>query len=135
MSAIKNAKDIPLNANPGTLPDMSGALMNWFQKMTFGLVTKTATAFQAYEEMEEISFMGVIQPLSGRELVLKPEGERAWSWWWLHSNTALNLKVDDVVVYKTRQYRVMLKKNYSAYQYYEYHLVTDWTGSGPTAVS
>lgn len=131
-SWIKNGKDTPLNQNSGTVPDMSGALLNWFQAMTFGLITKATVGFQVVETASEINFQGVWQPLSGRELMLKPEGQRAWSWWWLHADPSLNLKVDDIVVYKTKQYRVMSKKNYELYQYVEYHLVTDWTGSGPT---
>lgn len=132
MSFIKNAANTPLNENSGTLPDVSGAMLNWFQPMIFGIVSKVISGFQVVESMVEINFMGVWQPLSGRQLMLKPEGQRAWSWWWLHSDPSLDLKVDDVVVYKSKQYRVMAKKNYSLYQYIEYHLVTDWTGSGPT---
>lgn len=135
MSWIKNASNTPLNVNSGTLPDMSGALLNWFQKMTFGLVVKTVSGFQVVETMEEISFMGVIQPLTERQLLLKPEGQRAWSWYWVHSDPSLNLKTDDVIIYLERQYRVMAKKNYSIYQYQEYQIVTDWTGSGPTPES
>lgn len=131
MSWIKNAANTPLNANSGTVPDMSGAMLNWFQPMTFSLVTKTAKAYQVVETMTEIAFMGVWQPLSGRQLMMKPEGQRAWSWWWVHSDPSLDLKVDDVVLYLTKQYRVMAKKNYTLYQYQEYHLVTDWTDSGP----
>lgn len=132
MSWIKNASNTPLNQNTGTVPDMSGAMLNWFQPMTFGLVTKTAVAGQVVETEDDIDFMGVIQPLSGRELILKPEGQRAWTWIWVHSDPSLDLKVDDTITYQSKQYRVMAKKNYSLYQYIEYHLVTDWTGSGPT---
>lgn len=129
---MTNAKDIPLNLNSGTVPDMSGALLQWLQPMVFGLITKTVNGFQVSETVVELTFKGVWQPFADRQLMMKPEGQRAWSWYWLHSDPSLTLKVDDVVEYNGKQYRVMSKKNYELYKYVEYHLVTDWTGSGPT---
>jgi hypothetical protein len=129
---IKNAANTPLNANSGTVPNVGGAMLDWFQPITFGLVTKTVDGFQVKETEVEVDFMGVWQPLKEREIQFKPEGQRAWSWYWLHADPTLNLKVDDTVNYLGRQYRVMTKKNFSLYGYVEYHLVTDWTGAGPT---
>lgn len=131
MSWINNAKDVPLNANSGTVPDMSGTLQDWYQKMTFGVITKTVTDFQVVESVVEIQFMGVWQALDNRKLMLKPEGQRAWSWYTLHSQPTINLKVDDIIIYLTRQYRVMSKKNFSLYKFQRYELIGDWEESGP----
>lgn len=133
MSSILNAKNTPLNANSGTVPNVSGALLNWFQKMVFGLVTKTIQDFQVIETVVQINFMGVIQPLSGRQLMMKPEGQRQWNWIWVHSDISLNLKIDDVIIYLETQYRVMTKKDYNIYGYIEWTLVNDYTNSGPTS--
>lgn len=131
MSPIKLGANTPLNANSGTLPDMTSALLNWFQPMTFGIVTKTVEAFQVNETVTDISFMGIWQPLSGRQLLLKPQGQRKWNWTMLHSDTTLDLNPDDVILFLNIQYRVMVKKNYTLYQYNYFELVSDWTGSGP----
>lgn len=131
MSWINNAANIPLNQNSGTVPDLSTALDNWYQPMTFGIITKVVSDFQVIESVVDTQFMGVWQPLTGRELMMKPEGQRAWSWWLLHSELALDLKVDDIVIYLTKQYRVMAKKNYSLEKFQEYHLVEDYINSGP----
>jgi hypothetical protein len=131
MSWINNANSIPLFANSGTVPDLSTALDNWYQPMTFGIIMKVVSDFQVIESVVDTQFMGVWQPLTGRELMMKPEGQRAWSWWLLHSQLALDLKVDDIIIYLTKQYRVMAKKNYSLYKYQEYQLVEDWINSGP----
>lgn len=121
----------PVNYGNGGVPFVGDAMDNWFQPMVFGIVVKTVVAGQAVETETPTHFRGVWQPFSARQLLLKPEGQRAWSWYWLHADPSLSLKVDDVVVYNERQYRVMAKKNYTLYGYIEYHLVTDWTGSGP----
>ena len=132
MSWINNACNIPLNQNSGTLPDLSTALQNWYQPMTFGVITKIVSDYQVIESVVETLFMGVWQPLTGRQLMMKPEGQRAWSWWLLYADLAIDLKVDDIIVYLTKQYRVMAKKNYSLEQYQEYNLVEDWIGTVPT---
>ncbi len=131
-STIANGKNKPLNVQTGTVPDVSGALKDWFQPMTFELVTKTTEAFQVVEAGEPITFMGVIQPLRSRDLMLKPEGQRAWTWLMLHADPVLSLQVDEVVLYLGVQTRVMARKDFSTYGYNEYQLVQDYTGSGPT---
>ncbi len=132
MGTIKNAADTPLNVQTGTVPNVGGAMLNWFQPMTFELVTKSVVAFQAYEVGSEIAFWGVIQPLSNRDLLLKPEGQRAWTWLMLHAEPQLALNVDEVVKYLGVQYRIMGRKDYTLYGYVTYDLVQDWTGAGPT---
>ncbi len=131
MSKIENGKNIPLNVRTGTIPDMGGALLSWFQPQVFSLVTKQTVGFELIETKTVVQFQGVIQPLSARELFYKPEGQRAWTWWMVHASPSLDLKVDDVITYLERQYRVQAKKPYDIYNYVEYHLVQDWTGSGP----
>lgn len=134
MTVIQNAADTPLNEQPsGSLPQMGQALYDWFQPMVFMLVTKSTVAFQAVEVGENISFQGVMQPFTTRDLLLKPEGQRSWTWKWLHAETSLQLNTDEVVTYQGTQYRVMGLKNYAEYGYLSYELVQDWTGSGPTA--
>lgn len=128
---ISNAKNRPINVQTGTVPNVGGALRNWFQPMTFTVVTKTNVAFQLVESAVEISFQGVIQPLTGRRLEIKPEGQRAWNWSWLHADPSLSLDVDDVVTYLGVQTRIMSRKDYTIYGYVEYEIVQDWTGSGP----
>lgn len=119
----------------GSLPQMQGAFNGLFQPLTFGVVTKTAKGFQVSETMETINFRGVVQPLSDSKLLIKPEGQRTWSWWQCHAERDLKLKNDDVVIYLGKPTRVMSFKDYSAYGYVEYQLVQDWTGAGPIVVT
>lgn len=129
---FSNGKDLPLNANSGTLPDVSGAMLDYFQPMVFGVVVKTVQNFQAVETKTSVNFQGVWQPLSERQLMMKPEGQRQWKWFWLHAEPSLVLEPDSIITYLGIQYRVMTQKDYRLYGYLEYHLVDDYTGSGPT---
>ncbi len=128
---INNASSIPLNANTGTVPDVSGALQNWFQPMVFTTIVKTIVDFQNVETPTDIQFMGVWQPFSSRKLSMKPEGQRAWKWFTVHSGIALGLKPDEVITYLGTQYRVMADSDYSLYGYFEYEIKEDYEGSGP----
>lgn len=133
MPWIKNAANTPLNEQgQGTVPNVNSALNNWMQPMVFGIVAKTTSGFEVVESMQLVTFQGVIQPLQARRLMLKPEGQRAWTWFWLHADPSLRLQVDSVVVYLGKQTRIMARKDFTIYGYVEYELVQDWTGAGPT---
>lgn len=135
MGTIANGADRSIAASAGTLPQMGGAMRNWFQAMSFDVVTKTTVGFQVKETMTNVEFRGVIQPFQAQRLAQKPEGQRAWTWLLLHSEPVLSLKPDDVVIYKGKQTRVMALKDYSLNGFLEYELVQDYTGAGPTVLT
>lgn len=128
---IQNAKDTPLNQQTGAVPNVNNALRNWFQPMIFGVVTKEVENSQVVEAMTEVNFLGVIQPLSARDLMIKPEGERDWKWYRVHADPSLVLDPDSVIKYLGEQYRVKANWDYKIYGFVEYHLVKDYEGSGP----
>jgi hypothetical protein len=128
---VANAANRPLFDKPGTLPDVSGAMQDYYEPMTFEQVTKTTVGFQVKESATPITFRGMIQPFTERQLFLKPEGQRAWTWFLLYADPSLSLNVDDIIVWEGVQTRVMGRKDYALYGYMEYHLVQDWTGAGP----
>lgn len=128
---ISNGSNIPLNQNSGTLPDVSGAMQNWFQVMTFTTIVKSIVNFQVVETPTLYTYKGVIQPFTPQQLQMKPEGQRSWVWFTIHAEPALSLAVDEVVTYLSVQYRVKSKSDYSKYGYAEYHVIQDFTGSGP----
>lgn len=133
---IANGKNIPLNLQTGTIPSLTTALLDWMQLVTFGLVTKTVVGYQADETITNINFFATIQPLTERALVLKPEGQRAWTWFLVIAQAApggalISLNVDDVGIWNGKQTRVMARKDHALYGFTEMSWVQDWTGSGP----
>lgn len=131
---IFNAKDLPLSANPGTLPNMSGTLTDWFQKITFTVITKQNIGFRIIETEEESEFMGVIQPLSAEKLQIKPEGQRSWKWWVCHALPSLVLSTDDIIVIRGQRFRVMGKSGFQDYGFCRYELVEDYMSTTGGAV-
>jgi hypothetical protein len=129
---IKNAGDYSIQYQQGTVPDVSGAMQDYFQPVTFNQLTKTVTGFQVVESSNNWTFQATIQPFTQRQLMLRPEGERAWTWFLMHAQPSVTLQVDDVVLWGGKQTRVMSRKDFAMYGYVEYSLCQDWTGSGPT---
>lgn len=125
---IQNAANKKLNEQTGGVPQVGGAMLNWFQPNVFTRITTEDKGFQVVETREEINFIGVVQPLNGRELEMKPEGQRMWEWLTVHAQPTLVLLPDEVIEYLGKKYRVMRQKNYKIYGYVEYHLVEDYTG-------
>lgn len=130
-STIQNGANQSIAFQTGSIPDVSGAILDYFQYMTFDQIVKTIVGFQVVETTTPVNFRGVIYPFSPRELQLLPIGERAWSWFNCYAQPVLTLQVDDVVIWNNRQTRVMSKENYHLYGYVRYTLIQDYNNSGP----
>jgi hypothetical protein len=125
---IIDAKNRPFAQMNLSIPNISGALDNWFQQLKMSVVTKTIINMIVTEVLTEQTIMAVRQPLSARQLYIKPEGQRGWNWETLHvkgENT--NFQLDSVVVFNGIRYRVMQKNEWQEYGYVEYHITQDFT--------
>ncbi len=129
MSTIANAANRPLFDKAGTVPDVSGALQDYYQNLVFTPIAKLVSGFQVVEIGNPINFRGVVQPLNKRQLMLKPEGQRAWTWLTCHSDPVLTLQVDDIVLFRGKQTRVMARQSNELYGFVVYDLCQDWTGA------
>lgn len=123
---ILNASSIPLTQATGGLPQVGAAITGWFRPMVFGVVVKTVEAFEVAEEITQTNFRGVWQPLTPEQIQIKPEGERSWPWYMVHSDPSLILATDDIIIYETVRYRVKATSNYKEYGYNYYELVKDY---------
>ncbi len=129
---IINAKNIPLSQQNTYVPDVSGAVQNYFQLMNFTTLVKTVVNFQVVETPTVTNFWGAIFPFSDNQLRMLPEGQRTqWQYFIMYAEPAVIMKPDDVVNYLNVQYRVLSRRDYKLYGVMEYVLITDWTGSGP----
>lgn len=121
----------PLNKASG-MPQMRAAFAGWAKKIT--LVKRTQGVSQqglVYNIDASFTFMGTIQPLSPKSIVLKPEGQRAWEWLQIHCLAGTsNLNVNDQIVYNGRVFKIMAQNDYSLNNYIEYHAVRDYQNGG-----
>jgi hypothetical protein len=133
---IANAANVPLDLRQGSIPNVGEGLLDWFQRMTFKRVVKSTVGFQLSETTEDINFWGIIAPFTARQLIMKPEGERSWSWFKVYAQAApagslVQLTTDDVGLWNGIQTRVMSRTLYGIYGYVEMDWLSDWVSSGP----
>lgn len=129
---IHNACSVPLSANPGTLPNLAVGISNWFSLVIMEKITKTITNFQVVETTSPVNFQGLVYTLTPRQLMMKPYEQRAWKWKGVYCYPSAILKPDDVLLYEGQQYRVMATYDWKQYGFIEYHIQSDYVGSGPT---
>ncbi len=135
---IFSASSLNLEENSGTLVDVSGALLNYMQQLTFEQITKTVVGFQVQETTTPIVFYGLWQPMGEQSLRMQPEGQRKWNHYEVYTQLAIPLQPDDTILYLGEQYRVIPgRTDYRLEGYYRYGLVENYTGegAGPTVIT
>lgn len=106
-------------------PIMNDAFSGLVQQAQFALVRFVKQDGDTVESAEDVGFfLGSLQPLNPRKLLVKPEGWRKWKWFTLFTNTAQELAVGDFVRdARGLQYRVMGKNDWSQAAYNEYQII------------
>jgi hypothetical protein len=96
-----------------------GGIENWD--------TPTAEFDQPVATVTKITFKGTIQPLSAKQISLKPEGQRSWEWLQIHCFSGpLNLDTNDIIIYNGKNFKIMGVWDYSLNNYIEYHAIRDY---------
>lgn len=118
------------NANLSNLPNMSNTLTSWLIPLTLEKITQSIVNGDVVQTTQKIDFRGVWQALKDEQLQFKEEGQRSWSWYWLHAQAGtLNLQTQDKIIFNNVRYKVMTVKDYSIYGYIEYEVIKDFEGA------
>ena len=111
----------------GGLPQMANTLNEWEVPLTLKRIKQSIIDGDSVKTEEIINFQGVFQPLRDDQLQFKPEGQRSWSWYWIHAKAGtLNLQTQDKIEFNNVRYKVMSVKDYSLYGYIEYQVILDY---------
>ena len=127
---IINGKDTPLESSFSTLPNVSDVLPDWFQSITFQVVTKDLEDYEVVETLTTITTQGVRQPMNAQRIAIKPEGQRAWKWETIHCLPDVKLNIDDSIILDGVKYQVMHKWNWAEYGYLEYEICQAYEDGG-----
>ena len=111
----------------GGLPQMANTLNGWEVPLTLKRIKQSIIDGDAVKTEEIIRFQGVFQPLRDDQLQFKPEGQRSWSWYWIHAKSGtLDLQTQDKIEFENVKYKVMSIKDYHLYGYIEYQVILDY---------
>lgn len=109
------------------MPNMAETLTGWEIPLTFIKITQSIQEGDKVVTETPINFIGVWQPLSMEQLQSKPEGQRSWSWFWVHAKSgSLELQTQDKILFNNKRYKVMSVKDYSLNGFCEYELIRDY---------
>lgn len=132
MQKLNFQKSQNLKALSG-MPQMRDTLTGWEVPLTLVKVIQDIVDGDAVFTEQEINFLGCFQPLKDEELQFKPEGQRSWSWYWIHAKAGtLNLQTADKIIFNNKRYKVMSVKDYSLNGFIEYQIIRDFE-SNPQA--
>lgn len=124
---IKNARHQKIDDVPLGLPDVSGAVQSFLQPARLGIVHKAQVSGYTQETVSWIRTQLVRQAFTPEQLALKPEGERSWKWYTLHTLPDICLKTDDIIMLHGLRMRIMEISGYAEYGFNEYHAIEDYT--------
>ena len=122
---IINGRDQSID-DVSAVPDVGMQMRAFFQKITLYKITKQLIDYEIVETRLPFTTWGVVQPLSGQQLEMKPEGQRSWDWHSLHCENGLILTTDEVVEYRKVKYRIIQQRDYVGYGFSYYEMVNDY---------
>lgn len=109
------------------MPNMATTLNGWEVPLSLVKIKQRIIDGDKQEIKQVINFLGVWQPLSDEQLQSKAEGQRSWSWYWIHAKSGtLDLKTQDLIEFNGKKYKVMAVKDYSLNGFIEYHVIRDY---------
>lgn len=109
------------------MPQIEAAFNGWLYPIKLGIVTQEIVNGDNIVTINYITFDGVVQPLTAEQLRLKPEGSRSFKWFMIHCfSSSLNLRTNDIILYKNEKYKVMGKWDWSLDGFIEYHICEEF---------
>jgi hypothetical protein len=110
------------------MPNVMSAVMAWARPTNVYLVLKRQQDFKTIETFINRTVNMIRQP-SNQTLEMKVDGQRKWIDEIIYTEAALELKVDDVIIFNCEngeRFRVMDKVDWSANGFIEYKIKSDY---------
>lgn len=115
-----------LKLGNGRLPRPISGLIDWALAVDLVKIVQTVLQGDVTVTETKIPFKGVVIPMKTEEIALKPTEQQSWEWLYVFTFPNVILANNDRIVYNETTYKVMDRRDYSAYGHVEYHIVKDW---------
>ena len=110
----------------GGLPQMGNPVNVWSIPLTLIKIEQKIVDGDLVQSERVYQFAGCIQPFRTEDLLAKPEGQRTWSYYWVHTTSTLPFQISDKIKYQNVKYKVTGIKNYDIYGYKELEVILDY---------
>jgi|WetSurMetagenome_2_1015567.scaffolds.fasta_scaffold590590_2 hypothetical protein len=108
------------------IPKVNGALRGWLKTYTLSRISKAVVNHLPVELFEDYSVKMNIQPMPAEKVNRKPEEQRAWIWYSIWMNKNIELNIDDIVIIKSKQYKIQSKTRWDDAGYYSFDATEDF---------
>lgn len=127
MNPIVNGRDLPFGQALAGLPDVSGAVIQFFQPVTVGIIKATQVNGRTQTIVENYIDTRGVRIATDNKLVISKTGERFWAREEVYFLSEILLKSDDLFLFNNIQYRVLAIEAWTEYGYNKYSVVQDFT--------
>ena len=127
MTKIINGKDLPFGQSLAGIPDVSEAVIQYFQPVTIGIINSIQINGRTQTIIEKYIKTRGVRIANDNKVVITRTGERYFATESVYFLGEVILKIDDIFLFNKIQYRVLAIKNWSEYGYNKYSVVQDYT--------
>lgn len=110
----------------GRLPRPMAGILSWSQKVKLKKITQTVVDGDVTVTERQIAFEGVVIPMEDEVIASRPSEQQSWEWFYIFTKGNVVLENNDRITYNNIVYKIMDRKDYSAYGHIEYHAIKDW---------
>lgn len=108
------------------LPTPMLGILSWSQSVTLKKVIQSVVEGDVIDTVYSKPFQGVVIPMENEVLMLKPTEQQSWEWYYIFTKGNVSLENNDRIEYNGIKYKIMERRDYSAYGHIEYHAIKDW---------
>ena len=109
-------------------PNMRSAVMAWAEPTVVFISAKRQNDYKTTESYFQVT-VSLFRVPTGQQLEMKAEGQRRWNTETIYADNALDLKVDDIIIFECqsgKKFRVMNKTDWNQFGYVEYQVTSDY---------
>ena len=127
MIPIINGKDLPFGQSLACLPNVSAAVIDYFQPVTVGIISATQVNGRTHTIVNQYINTQGVRIATNNKLVITKTGERFFAQEEVYFLSEILLKPDDLFLFNTLQYRVLAVEAWPEYGYNKYLVIQDYT--------
>lgn len=124
---ITNGKDLDMGQASAGLPSVAEGIVSLFQPVTVGIIK--ATQIKGYPQTIVTQYIKTkgVRVQNPNALVISKTGERIWDSNYVYFMNDVNLVADDLFLFNSIQYRVIVTEAWTEYGYNKYSVIQDYT--------
>ncbi len=124
---IINGKDLSFGQSSAGLPDVSDSIRNTFQPVVVGIVFSTQVNGYTQSVVSKFIKTKGARIQTANKLVISKTGERIWDSIDIYFLRDILLVADDLFVFNSLQYRVIVVEEWPEYGFNRYSVTQDYS--------